>query len=110
MVGVWALLAYFRMPAAAEVSFGIGSILWLFTGLSLVGHHSRSRDMQSIASVVLWAAAVLWILVAPPLALFSYGVALAFVPWHLALWTAISLRPEAEEEEAPAKRSAQSSP
>ncbi|AFE07852.1 hypothetical protein COCOR_07972 [Corallococcus coralloides DSM 2259] len=110
MVGVWALLEYFRMPAAAEVSFGIGSILWLFTGVSLVGHHSRSRDMQSIASVVLWAAAVAWILIALPLALFSNGVALAFVPWHLALWTAISLRPEAEEEEALAKSSTQSSP
>ncbi|NOJ98788.1 hypothetical protein HMI51_38475 [Corallococcus coralloides] len=110
MVGVWILLEYLRMPAAAEVTFGIGSVLWLFTGLSLMGHHSRSRDMQSIASTVLWAAAVVWILIALPLALFSYGVALLFVPWHLALWTAISLRPEAETEEAPAKRSAQSSP
>ncbi|NPD24275.1 hypothetical protein D7Y27_21215 [Corallococcus sp. AB004] len=103
MVTVWFLLEYFRMPAAAEVTFGIGSVLWIFTVLSLMGHHSRSRDMQSIASVVLWAAAVLWILVALPLAVFTYGVALIFIPWHLALWTAISLRPEAEEE-APTKR------
>ncbi|MHA7634907.1 hypothetical protein [Corallococcus sp. M7] len=104
MVGLWFFLSYFRMPAAAEVTFGVASILWIFTGLSLMGHHTRSRDMQSIGSVVLWVAAVLWMVVALPLALVSYGVALLFVPWHLALWTAISLRPEAEEPEAPAKR------
>ncbi|MBZ4375124.1 hypothetical protein [Corallococcus sp. AS-1-6] len=100
---VWFFLSYLRIPAAAEVSFGTGAVLWLFTLLSLVGHHSRSRDLQSIGSVVLWVAAVLWIIVALPMAVFSYGVALLFVPWHLALWTAISLRPEAESEDAPVK-------
>ncbi|NPC51227.1 hypothetical protein D7X99_24625 [Corallococcus sp. AB032C] len=104
LAAVWLFLAYSRMEAATEVMLGIGAVLWLFTVLSLVGHHSRSRDMQSISSVVLWAAAVVWLLVALPLALFTNGVALLFVPWHLALWTAISLRPEAEEEEAPTKR------
>ncbi|RKH89255.1 hypothetical protein D7Y21_11145 [Corallococcus sp. AB045] len=110
LVTVWFFLEYFGMPAAPEVTFGIGAVLWLFTVASLVGHHSRSRDLQSISSVVLWAAAVVWTLVALPLALFTNGVALLFVPWHLSLWTAIALRPEAEAEEAPAKSSTQSSP
>lgn len=95
---VWLFLDYSKWAAATELMLGISAVLWLFTVLSLVGHHSRSRDLQSISSGVLWMAAVVWILIALPTALFTNGVSLLFVPWHLSLWTAIALRPEAEEE------------
>ncbi|RKG69632.1 hypothetical protein D7W79_32725 [Corallococcus exercitus] len=110
LVGVGALLDYFRMPAATEVTVGIGVVLWLFTLLSMVGHHSRSRDLQVIGSAVLWSAAVVWSLIALPSALFTNGISLLLVPWHLALWTAYSLRPEPEPEESPAPRSPRPTP
>ncbi|NOK10236.1 hypothetical protein [Corallococcus exercitus] len=99
LVGVGFFLNYFRMPAATEVTIGIGAVLWLFTLLSLVGHHSRSRDLQVISSTVLWAAAVVWSLIALPTALLTNGLSLLTVPWHLAMWTAFSLRPESDTEE-----------
>ncbi|MBN8230285.1 hypothetical protein JYK02_22485 [Corallococcus macrosporus] len=102
LMGVGALLDYIEMPAATEVTVGIGLVLWLFTVLSMAGHASRSRDLQVISSPVLWAAAGIWSLIAVPSALFTNGISLLVVPWHLALWTAYSLRPEpASDEPAP---------
>ena len=43
-------------------------------------------------------------LIALPAAVFTSGMALIFAPWHLALWTAIALRPEDEQEEQPTPR------
>ncbi|RKH65310.1 hypothetical protein D7X96_24035 [Corallococcus interemptor] len=105
LAAVWIFLEYSKMAEAGEVSVGIGAALGLSTGVSLLGHHQRSRDMQLVGSVVLWAAAVVWILIALPSALFTSGVALFLVPWHLALWTAWSLRPEEEPEKPPARLS-----
>jgi hypothetical protein len=102
---VWLFLEYSKMASAGEVSVGIGAALGLCTLVSLLGHHLRSRDMQIVGSTVLWAAAVAWILIALPSALFTSGVSLLLVPWHLALWTAWSLRPEEEPEKPPARLS-----
>ncbi|MFP2899500.1 hypothetical protein [Corallococcus sp. 4LFB] len=99
LVVVGFFLKYFRIPAATEVAMGIGAVLWLFTLLSLVGHQSRSRDLQVISSTVLWAAAVVWSLIALPSALLTSGLSLLTVPWHLATWTAFALRPEPDTEE-----------
>ncbi len=104
LVALWFLLDYFRMPAAAEVLLGAGAGLVLATVCALMGHHSRSRDMQSVGSALLWVATVGWILLALPAAVFTSGMALLFVPWHLAMWTAIALRPEDDPEKPPAPR------
>ncbi|WP_375755514.1 hypothetical protein [Corallococcus exercitus] len=87
------------VPMATEATFGINALFWLSTVFSLVGHATRTRSLQVIGSMVLWAAAVGWILLALPSALFTNGISLLLVPWHLALWTAYSLRPEPEPEE-----------
>lgn len=107
---VWIFLEYANMPAAGAVSIGIGAALGIFTLTALMGHHSRSRGLQLIGSTMLWAAAVIWIMLALPSALFTSGVSLLLVPWHLSLWTAYALRPEAESEEPPAPRLSRSTP
>ncbi|RKH52168.1 hypothetical protein [Corallococcus aberystwythensis] len=102
-------LEYVDLPAN-EVTLGTGLILWLATLCALVGHQSRSRDMQVAGSVVLWVAAVGWILVAlAGTAAIGTG-ALALVPWHVTLWTAIALRPESAPDEAPAPPASRPTP
>ncbi|WP_223640263.1 hypothetical protein [Corallococcus sp. EGB] len=102
LVATWYLLGYHQATTGVMLSVGAG--IWLATLCALMSHHSRARNMQIVASTLLWVATVGWFLVALPAAVFTSGLALVVAPWHLALWTAISLRPEAEEEEPPAPK------
>ncbi|NOK16674.1 hypothetical protein [Corallococcus carmarthensis] len=109
LLGARLILTNFNLNAD-EVTLGIGAGIWLFTLAALAGHQGRSRDLQVVGSVGLWVVTVFWGLMAL-LGSAAVGVgALALIPWHLALWTAISLRPEPEPEALPAKPSSPPTP
>lgn len=90
----------FKMSEDTFLSVTGGGI-WLVTLCAVLGHLERSRDMQLLGSVGLWVMAVGWGLLSLLGAMFTGGLALVFLPWHLALWTAIALRPQPAPKESP---------
>ncbi|RKG92763.1 hypothetical protein D7V97_40575 [Corallococcus sp. CA053C] len=80
-----------------------GLIIWVSTLSSFFGHSLGNRTLQRGGSVGLWLQFVFWAVASLFVLSSENPLAFVFLPWHLTLGAALSMRPvpEAEEPLAP---------